>query len=193
LQILRNIRFLELTNSSISYLLLTHTHFDHCRNAAFLKKEMNLTIITSKEDENYTINGYTPLPKGTNAISRFLLVFGKRIGKKWFGYQEFAPDIAVKDYLSMADMGFQVEIISTPGHTSGSISIIVNKEIAIVGDTMFGIFKNTIFPPFADDEKELFKSWKKLFDTGCNLFLPGHGGEISRELVKKGLNKRTKK
>jgi glyoxylase-like metal-dependent hydrolase (beta-lactamase superfamily II) len=193
LQLLRNIKSLELPNSSISYLLLTHTHFDHCQNAAFLKKEMNLKIITSKEDEDYTINGYTPLPKGTNEISRLLLVFGKRIGKKWFGYQEFAPDKTVKDYLSMADMGFQIEIISTPGHSSGSISILVNKEIAIVGDAMFGIFRNSIFPPFADDEKELFKSWKKLLDTGCNLFLPGHGGEISRELVKKELNKITKK
>lgn len=54
---------------------------------------------------------------------------------------------------------------------------------------MFGIFPNSIFPPFADDIQGLLKSWKKLLETNCSVFLPGHGREIKRELVEKEIKK----
>jgi len=56
-------------------------------------------------------------------------------------------------------------------------------KISIVGDAMFGVSKRSIFPPFADDEPEMVKSWKKLLNTGSSLFLPSHGNENSREKV----------
>jgi hydroxyacylglutathione hydrolase len=30
----------------------------------------------------------------------------------------------------------------------------------------------------------MIESWDKLLNTNCNLFLPGHGKEISRKLLK---------
>ena len=68
--------------------------------------------------------------------------------------------------------------------------MIVDNEIAIVGDAMLRFFKNSVFPPFADDIKEMIKSWGKLLKTECNLFLPGHGKEIKRELLQREYNKR---
>jgi len=65
--------------------------------------------------------------------------------------------------------------------TSGSICIVVNNEIAIAGDTLFGIFKNSAFPPFAYNTEKLIQSWEELLETGCNTFLPSHGHEKSRE------------
>jgi len=63
------------------------------------------------------------------------------------------------------------------------MSLIVDDEIAIVGDAMFGIFPNSIFPPFADNVPVMIKSWRKLLDTKCMLFLPAHGTKNSRRLV----------
>jgi len=48
---------------------------------------------------------------------------------------------------------------------------------------MLGICRNSIFPPFADNIRELLKSWEILLETECHLFLPGHGKAISRELL----------
>jgi hydroxyacylglutathione hydrolase len=80
-------------------------------------------------------------------------------------------------------------LINTEGHSPGSISIIVDNEVAVAGDAMFGVFKNSIFPPYADNPAEMVKSWKKLLNTGCKIFLPGHGNEIKRERLKKEYEK----
>jgi glyoxylase-like metal-dependent hydrolase (beta-lactamase superfamily II) len=84
-------------------------------------------------------------------------------------------------------MGFNAYILHTPGHSSGSVSIIVDDEIALVGDTMFGIFPWSVFPPFADDVKQMTESWGKLLETNCRLFLPGHGTANKRSLVQKNI------
>jgi hypothetical protein len=55
------------------------------------------------------------------------------------------------------------------------MSLIVDNEIALVGDVMFGVFNWSVFPPFADDVPTLEKSWGKLAKSGCKMYLPGHG------------------
>jgi glyoxylase-like metal-dependent hydrolase (beta-lactamase superfamily II) len=58
-----------------------------------------------------------------------------------------------------------------------------------VGDDIFGIFRNTVLPPFADDVPALIKSWQVLLDTGCNYFYPGHGKVIERRKVEDELRR----
>jgi glyoxylase-like metal-dependent hydrolase (beta-lactamase superfamily II) len=190
-KLIKSINSLDLTNTKIDFLILTHTHFDHCQNARFLKKTFNCQIIIGEPEKEFAQKGYTPAPRGTNWLTNMISKLGNSVGKNVLCYETFEADFTEKT-INFKGLGFDIDVLNTPGHSSGSISIIVNKETALVGDTMFGVFKNSIFPPFADNKNELFGSWKKLLDSGCNLFLPGHGGEINRELVKKELKKRTK-
>jgi hypothetical protein len=65
----------------------------------------------------------------------------------------------------------------------GSISLIIDDEIAAVGDAMVGTLPGKIYPPFADDVPELIRSWEILLNTGCGTFLPAHGSAKRRQLV----------
>jgi glyoxylase-like metal-dependent hydrolase (beta-lactamase superfamily II) len=76
-----------------------------------------------------------------------------------------------------------------PGHSPGSLCVIVGGKDAIVGDTLFGISRRTAFPPFADDVDELLRSWERLIETGCQSFLPGHGGVISIQMLRESYEK----
>jgi glyoxylase-like metal-dependent hydrolase (beta-lactamase superfamily II) len=78
----------------------------------------------------------------------------------------------------------------TPGQSCGMMSVIIEEEIALVGDAMMGVYPNSIFVPFAEDADQLLMSWGKLLTTPCALFLPGHGSPISRALVEKCYFKR---
>jgi glyoxylase-like metal-dependent hydrolase (beta-lactamase superfamily II) len=182
----------ELTNkldeilgkNKLSCLILTHTHFDHAENAAKIKKKYEITIITHNSESDYLKHGNSPLPKGTNLATGFMTsIFGKKIQSK-YNYEPADPDILVDEKYDLNDFGFNSYIMCTPGHSKGSMSIIIDNEIAIVGDAMFGVFGNSVYPPFADDPKIMTESWDKLLNTNCNLFLPGHGKEISQKLLK---------
>jgi glyoxylase-like metal-dependent hydrolase (beta-lactamase superfamily II) len=87
------------------------------------------------------------------------------------------------------EFGFNAFVMHTPGHSPGSISVIIDNEIAIVGDAMFGVFRNSVFPPFADDLKQMVLSWGKLLETECTSFLPGHGTEKNRGLLQRQFEK----
>jgi hydroxyacylglutathione hydrolase len=187
-QLIGNIKSLKLNRDKIDYLVLTHTHFDHCRNAATIKHDFNCKIVVGQDESGYTEKGYTPLPKGAYKITNLLSKIGTKIGKKWFGYSPFTADILVDNELFLTADN-QIRLIQTKGHSEGSISIIIENEVAIVGDSMIGFFGNSIFPPFTDDKQETVRSWGKLLQTGCELFLSGHGKEISRSILQRECSK----
>jgi glyoxylase-like metal-dependent hydrolase (beta-lactamase superfamily II) len=70
--------------------------------------------------------------------------------------------------------------MSTYPFSDDSISILLKRKFAIVGDLMVNAFGN-LYPPFADDESALNTSWKALLNTRCNVFLPAHGRPIHRK------------
>ncbi|MGB9979296.1 MBL fold metallo-hydrolase [Methanobacterium sp.] len=173
-----------LVKDKLSGLILTHTHFDHAENAAKIKEKYGSTILTHKNESDYLKQGNSPLPKGTNLATGFMVnAFGKHVQSR-YSYEPADPDIFVDEEYNLHNFGFNACVIHTPGHSKGSMSVIIDSEIAIVGDAMFGVFGNSVYPPFADDPETMVKSWNKLINTNCNLFLPGHGKEINRKLLK---------
>ena len=179
----RNISTLNPDLKSIHFLILTHSHYDHCQNAHEIQKRAGCRVIMSAHEAEFARSGLSPLPDGTNPFTRIISFLGKKCAQKVFKFSPFIPVILVEDDLDLKSYGFNIRIIHTKGHSKGSISVLIDDEIAIVGDTMFGVCKNSIFPPFADDIPEMINSWGKLLKTDCQIFLPGHGKVISRELV----------
>jgi len=187
-----NIEQLNLKDRPVSFLILTHTHFDHCQNAASLKEHFNCQVIVSEAAKEWIKNGYGPLPDGTVFFSKIISKLGKIIGEKRFGHTIFKPDIFFSGGVYTLIPSVNINIIETKGHSEDSVSILVDDEIALVGDAMFGIFRNSVFPPFADSTQDMIKSWKKLLDTGCSTFLPGHGKAISSGFLKQQYEKYAK-
>ncbi|MBN2280668.1 MAG: MBL fold metallo-hydrolase [Candidatus Marinimicrobia bacterium] len=184
-KLIRNIHRLGLSPENLSGLILTHTHFDHCQSARRIKEISHCRILVSGAARDAVKTGYTRLPDGTFWITKGIARLGQWIGARKLGYEPFEPDILIQDHPDLYNLYSKVQILRTVGHSCDSISIIVDDEIAIVGDTMFGILKNSIFPPFADDQQQLIASWKDLLKTHCQWFMPGHGKEITRNLLQK--------
>ncbi len=176
----------------LDFLVLTHTHFDHCQNVTLLQEhyggcsgDNGFRIIMHEREKDCAIKGFTPLPGGTNWLTKEIVKIGNHLNKKRFSYKPFIPDILTGHETDLADSGCSVRLLETPGHSTGSLSLIIDDEIAIVGDTLFGIYPNSVFPPFAEDVAEMIKSWQRLLETGASLFLPGHGREIGRGLLER--------
>lgn len=174
----------------ISLLFLTHSHFDHAANAARIKEKYKVKVIIHQSEIKYLNMGDNILPTGTNPFSRFLV---RSIAERFRSVAKYQPcdhDVTIDETYDLTNVGFNAFIIHTPGHTEGSCSMIIDDEVALVGDTMFGIFPGSIFPPFASDQSQLIKSWEKLLETRCKLFIPSHGSANKRSLVEKDFIKR---
>lgn len=178
-------RLKSLDINCIDLLILTHTHFDHVANARLIKEKYGAKVLVHRSEATNIKIGFTELPQGTNWFTHFLI---HRVSPKLKQLFKFTPctcDILVDSQFDLKPFGFDAYILHTPGHSEGSSSIIVDNEIAIVGDAMFGVFPWSVFPPFANNTKEMVNSWGKLLKTGCNTFLPAHGWACNRRLLEK--------
>lgn len=175
-------------NKKLNYLILTHSHYDHAENTKMVKQLFLPKLIAHKSETQFLKEGFTKLPRGTNIITDIITRLGNKHARQIGEYDAVETDIEVDDLYLFEDIK-GIKIIHTSGHTIGSVSIIIDDEIALVGDTMFGIFKKKILPPFADYKDELYKSWVKLLETPCKSFIPAHGKLIKRERLEKQVNK----
>jgi len=161
-------------------IVLTHTHFDHAGNAAWLSREYGAEIIVQEAESDSLARGDTPIPSGTYALTKRIVSIGKKIAPA-FKYDPFTADLIFTDTFDLNRFGINGYVLHTPGHSPGGATTVIDDAVAIAGDSIIGTIPGSPFPPFADDVDELMRSWQKLLGTGCHTFLPGHGKPIRRE------------
>jgi hydroxyacylglutathione hydrolase len=177
-------RLTVLNIKTLDYLVLTHVHFDHAGNAARIKNNYGASVIVNEYEADFLRKGRNSPTGESNPFTGLLAKLLMPAFSSVTFFHAVEPDILTGLSSSLDIAEANSSVIQTPGHTKGSQSVIVDNEIAVVGDTMFGVFPGSVFPPFALDVKEMVKSWGKLLDTKCSWFLPSHGSEDSFELVK---------
>ena len=100
-------------------------------------------------------------------------------------------DIAVKDEgLSLEEYGLAGRLIHTPGHTSGSLSLLLDSGEAFIGDLAMSS-RNLRFGPglplFAENYEQVKQSWQKLLDLGAKMIYSGHGKPFPAEALRRQL------
>ncbi|MCY2990542.1 MAG: MBL fold metallo-hydrolase [Planctomycetota bacterium] len=163
----------------LALILHTHGHSDHCGSTQQLKESTSAPIAIHSADAAVMDNGQNQATKPTCLTARLLhlLVDDK--------FPSVRPDILVPDEMSLQAFGVDGKVVHTPGHTAGSISVLLTTGEAIVGDLLMGDWLGGMFrsgkpgyPYFADDLGQIRASVKKLLDIGATKFFVGHGGPL---------------
>jgi len=196
----------------LDWLVLTHTHYDHAGNARFIKDHFGARVVAHRAETEYLARGLTDgegvVPRGTNPPLRFATDRLESLITRALSFEPCAADLAVEGQFDFADDGLCARLVHTPGHSIGSISVIVGDAdsaracavgaegvsvggpVALAGDAVFGVFSGSAFPPFAWDAKRLVESWSVLLETSCRVFIPAHGKPVTRALLERELNER---
>ena len=188
-QLQKNLARLRVPQEKLSACILTHAHYDHAENAHRIEEAYATTLIIQQEEAGYLSRGENPMIYGT---TRFVRSLTNLLGKRVLAHANYPPATADRTFdetLDLSPFGVNAYALHTPGHSAGSASVIVSGEIALAGDALFGVFPNAAFPPFGDLPLVLIESWKKLLDTGCTLFLPAHGGAVTRDVLEREYEK----
>lgn len=169
--------------------IMTHTHFDHAGNAGLLKHRFDCKFIVQEREKEYLESGISPIPKGTMGWTRLIYSLGAEKVPHWFRVAGVKADITFGERYDLSHLGLNAYILHTPGHSPGSSCVVIDEEIALVGDTLGGFIPGSVFPPWGDDAAGIIQSWKKLLDTGCRVFHPSHGFAVSRMRLEKSYSR----
>jgi hydroxyacylglutathione hydrolase len=176
---------MQLSPADIQLIILTHTHYDHAGSLKALQQITKAKVLVHKAEAACLEEGFCELPKGTMWFPKIMSAIGRALNKRVGRYAPVAPDIAISKRFNLHPYGIDGYVLPTPGHTAGSISVVIEGNHAIVGDTLFNIFRHSVFPAYANDQEILLKSWKKLLEIRCKHFYPGHGKPFRRERLQK--------
>lgn len=158
---------------NIRLIVLTHGHFDHSQNAAYLSEKLNAPIAMHKDDFKLIPDNMTQALYAHTFLGKIVL-FASIKGFNKDKFPEFKPLFFLKDGDSLESYGIPAKIIGLAGHTNGSIGIDIEEKYFIVGDALMNMFYPTVSMLYHNKSKML-ESAEKISNIGERTIFFGHG------------------
>jgi len=173
----RQMKKLKYDPQDVQLIIITHGHGDHFGSALKIKELTGARVVVHRDDADKVKQGKKVFPPGLTSWGRFL-AFAMWPLSSLVHYPAVDPDIILEDEFPLAEFGINGRVIHTPGHTVGSVSVILDGGEAMVGDLAMNGFpmrRGAGLPIFGDSEVEIRQSWRRVCDAGARVIYPGHG------------------
>ena len=166
---------------NLKLIVLTHGDFDHCGNAAYLRKKFGSPIAMHKDDSGMVEHGDMLWNRSKqNILIRTIFKLFFRLSKS----DRFKPDLYIDERYDFSEYGFDAKILQIPGHSKGSIGILTTSGEVFCGDLLANVGKPDIWS-IVDDSDAACASIEKLKSSQINTVYPGHGQPFPMELFMK--------
>ena len=207
----RRLREAGIALSQIAYVLLTHHHDDHCGLLHNILQENGaIRVVMSELCGELIQKGKNDQTHGGGLLNKrvaFLikrkqayvsLVLHKKVDKtnnlKFRPYMLRDNDIVFQGEPKLRDLGIPLDgtILSTPGHTVDSVSVLFPDGDCLVGDAAAHMlpFAGTHYCViFICNMETYYQSWNKIIHSGAKCILPAHGKPFPVDKLQRNLHR----
>ncbi len=170
----------------LSLVVLTHAHATAAGNAAFLKHTFHVPIAVHQADAPILASGVDRSVRILGPVGALIRLLGDT------RFEAISPDVVFGHTLSLEPFGIEGTVVHTPGHTIGSVSVVLPTGDAVIGDLLMGgSFGGRIMPsrPYrhysAEEPERVARSLALLRRLGVLRLHPGTGDTLHMDVVSK--------
>jgi glyoxylase-like metal-dependent hydrolase (beta-lactamase superfamily II) len=146
---------------TVSHIMVSHTHRDHSPAAAAIK----------------AASGAKTYAEGPHRAARALNM-GEAPPLESSGDRDFRPDVTLRDSETVAGPGWELEAVTTPGHTANHMAFALKgTPVLFSGDHVMAWSTPVVAPPDGS-MTDYMASLDKLARRAETLYFPGHGGAV---------------
>jgi len=178
----------------IHLILITHGHTDHFGSAAALRERTGAPVAVHAQDADAVRQGIHQ-PDSLQPTGRLIALLMRISSLRNLAVPDrapaFEPDVVFDEEFRLDEYGVAGRVISTPGHTPGSVSVLLDSGEAIVGDMVIGDFLCLLRRPgppiVAWDLERNWESVRRFLTFSPCIVYVGHGGPFEDlvRLIKK--------
>lgn len=177
--------------ADVSLIVITHGHIDHFGSAAELHRLTGAPIAGHIADLGPYRSGRVREPYLPTGPMGRLMARNKNLHAQ---AEPFEPAILIRDETSLEDFGLAARIMPTPGHTTGSVSVLTDDGDLVAGDLIAGSFLGLIpgrpaNPPFHDDPRQNLASLHAMLALNPTALHAGHGAALDPGRVRQWAEK----
>lgn len=147
----------------VSHIFVSHTHADHSPLAARLSQ----------------LTGAPVLAEGRHRPARPLRI-GETNPLDASADMDFAPDVTLADGELVSGDGWALRAIHTPGHAANHLAFALEDTDILFSADHVMAWATTIVAPPDGAMSDYMASLDKLLKRKDKLYLPGHGGPVTR-------------
>ena len=174
-KVLKGLRKAGVAPGDLASILVTHAHPDHAGGVPAMHAATGAPVLVGRADAGFLRLGRSAPRVPRRLPAHVANVFAARMERR---LAPFEPQEAVEAARETRDLGVAGRILPTPGHTEGSLSLLLEDGTALVGDLLNGAPVRTRRPGkvmFAVDPDACRDSVRHLLDRGAVRFHVGHG------------------
>jgi len=155
----------------LKLVVITHADFDHTSNCAWLQKKYAVPIAIHRAESAVVERGRMMLSrKNRRGVFARLMVDIMGI----FIFRHFKPDVYIDEGDDLSRYGLDARICHIPGHSMGSIGVLVSGGDFFCGDLLTNE-KKPDKSTLVDDAAEIDASIERLKSLDIKTIYPGHG------------------